>query len=93
MDVLLYCAEARNKLAELKSKPVPTRAKIMLLEGVRERLKQVRDFQMSEKSEKTKLDLSSTFFTETKSIINREEEEGLIEQILKKQKIKIELDQ
>jgi len=42
---------------------------------------------------KTKVDLSATFFTETKSLLFKEEEENRIEEILKKQKIKIELDQ
>jgi len=37
--------------------------------------------------------MNETFFTETKSIISQEEEEILICNILKKQKVKFELDQ
>lgn len=93
MDSLRYCVEARSMLDEIKSKPIGINKKIMLLECLKLKLQEASQMQQSNELEKSKLDLNSTFFTETKSILGQEEEEVLIFNILKKQKERFELEQ
>ncbi len=65
----------------------------MLLESLKQRLTEVHEFQKNKSLEMEKKDLNATFFTETQSILCRAQEDNLIDKILKKQKIKIEMDQ
>ena len=65
----------------------------MLLESLKQKLQEARKYQQNNELEKSKFDMSSTFFPETKSIISQEEEEALISKILKKQRVKYEIDQ
>lgn len=74
-------------------KPMSLNAKILMIEAFKNNLQIYLDSRKeTEQTELSKLD-GSTFFSEAKSTLNREDDEVLIEGILSKQRRKIELDQ
>ena len=73
MESLRYCVEARSMLNEIKSKSTGKKNKIMLLECLKLKLQEASKLQQNNEFEKSKFDINSTFFTETKSVIGQEE--------------------
>ena len=77
----------------VKNKKVSFECKKLMLESIKMQLQERVANTVKMNEEPSKLD-GTTFFTEAKSaFLEREEEEELIDQILAKQKKKIELDQ
>ena len=90
MENLKYTVQARATLNEIRSKSISPEMKKLLLQSFKNQLKQaLKNQSISSQSDLGKFETSTTFFTEEKTCLYKEEEDTMIEKILGKQRMKI----